>query len=382
VDRVPTDFFVSYTGVDQTWAEWIAHVLEDAGNAVAIQAWDFRPGSNFVIEMQKALQSADRLIAVLSPDYLAARYPQPEWAAVFAADPEGVNRRLVPVMVRKCQPDGLLGQVVQIRIHELDEPAAKLALLEGVRPGRAKPTAAPAYPGAARPGVGVAATAAAGARLAWRRAPAPAEVVWRAVLEDQIPHQIGYTAVEVHLVPVGDDGRLQVRDLNELALSLPGYGRQTKIFNVTEAINARATAAKAVAVSTARDGAAGIAVTRSGQRSAWTALPRDSLGAILDEAHLVDQITTLIDALTALSVPEAELVVPAVGVEPARMVSIGRVADLPRTSAQYGLTTTEYLRPAADDAVTLVDLRTHGREVAVELAARILVERSAPTRVR
>src|SRR5204862_253398 len=121
---------------------------------------------------QKALQSADRLIAVLSPDYLAARYPQSEWAAVFAADPEGANRRLVPVMVRRCQPDGLLGQVVQIRIHELDEPAARQALLDGVRPGRAKPTAAPAYPGAVRPS-GAAASAAVGSRLVWRRVPSP-----------------------------------------------------------------------------------------------------------------------------------------------------------------------------------------------------------------
>jgi hypothetical protein len=49
---------------------------------------------------------------VLSPDYLIARYPQPEWAAVFAADPEGAGKTLVPVMVRHCQPDGLLSQVV------------------------------------------------------------------------------------------------------------------------------------------------------------------------------------------------------------------------------------------------------------------------------
>jgi hypothetical protein len=45
-------------------------------------------------------------------DYVSARYPQPEWAAVFAADPEGVAKRLVPVMVRRCEPDDLLGQVV------------------------------------------------------------------------------------------------------------------------------------------------------------------------------------------------------------------------------------------------------------------------------
>ncbi|MEV4510278.1 toll/interleukin-1 receptor domain-containing protein [Dactylosporangium sp. NPDC049525] len=108
MDSARKDFFISYTSADEEWAVWIAHVLEEAGYSVVIQAWDFRPGSNFVIEMQKALQSSDRLIATLSPDYLSARFPRPEWAAVFAADPEGAARRLVPVMVRPCQPDGLL----------------------------------------------------------------------------------------------------------------------------------------------------------------------------------------------------------------------------------------------------------------------------------
>ena len=48
------DFFVSYNKADKQIAEWIAWVLEEAGHEVLIQAWDFRPGENFVIGMQKA----------------------------------------------------------------------------------------------------------------------------------------------------------------------------------------------------------------------------------------------------------------------------------------------------------------------------------------
>ncbi len=48
------DFFISYTKADETWAEWIATELEQAGYSTVIQAWDFRPGSNFVLEMQRA----------------------------------------------------------------------------------------------------------------------------------------------------------------------------------------------------------------------------------------------------------------------------------------------------------------------------------------
>lgn len=146
------DFSVSYNSADEQWAEWISHVLEEAGYRVVVQAWDFRPGGNLVLEMEEALRSTDRLIAVFSPDYLAAPYPQPEWASVLADDPEGKKKKktLVPVMVRRCEPTGLLSQMVQIRIHDLDDVTATEKLLDGVKAGRGKPAKPPAFPGAAR----------------------------------------------------------------------------------------------------------------------------------------------------------------------------------------------------------------------------------------
>jgi hypothetical protein len=45
------DFFISYSGKDKPWAEWLAYQLEKAGYTTVIQAWDFRPGGNFVLEM-------------------------------------------------------------------------------------------------------------------------------------------------------------------------------------------------------------------------------------------------------------------------------------------------------------------------------------------
>src|ERR1700726_1682479 len=64
-DPIMKDFFISYTKTDKAWAEWIAWTLEAAGYSTVIQAWDFRPGSNFVLEMQRAANEAKRTIAVL-----------------------------------------------------------------------------------------------------------------------------------------------------------------------------------------------------------------------------------------------------------------------------------------------------------------------------
>ncbi len=142
------DFFISYTAADRAWAEWIAHTLEDNGHHCVVQAWDFRPGANFVVEMHKAASQAERTIVVLSPAYLWKPFPTSEWATAFADDPEGLGHKLVPVRVEECRPEGLLKAIVRIDLVGLDEAAAAAALLDGVAPGRVKPAALPSFPGA------------------------------------------------------------------------------------------------------------------------------------------------------------------------------------------------------------------------------------------
>ena len=60
------NFLISYNGKDKQWAEWIAWVLEETGYTTVIQAWDFRAGGDFVLEMQKAATDTEFTIAVLS----------------------------------------------------------------------------------------------------------------------------------------------------------------------------------------------------------------------------------------------------------------------------------------------------------------------------
>jgi hypothetical protein len=144
------NFFISYNKADRSWAEWIAWHLEEAGYTTVLQAWDFRPGSNFVVEMQRAASDAERTIAVFSPDYLASSFTQPEWAAAFARDPTSEKGLLLPVRVRECDPQGLLSQVIYVDIVGLpEETAAKNALLAGVQ-GEGRPANKPDFPGAPR----------------------------------------------------------------------------------------------------------------------------------------------------------------------------------------------------------------------------------------
>ena len=147
------DFFISYNRHDKDWAEWIAWQLENAGYTTFIQAWDFRPGGNFVSDMQEAAEKSERTIAVLSETYLASKFTLPEWNAAFAQDPTGKQGLLLPVKVRECDPKGLLSQIVYIDLTGVSAEQAAERLLAGVKRSRAKPSTTPGFPGAIEPPV-------------------------------------------------------------------------------------------------------------------------------------------------------------------------------------------------------------------------------------
>lgn len=139
------NFFISYNKADKDWAEWIAWTLEEAGYSVVFQAWDIRPGGNFVIEMQEAAANAERTIAVLSENYLKAEFTQPEWAAAFVRDPQGKKRILIPIRVKECKPEGLLTSTTYIDLVGLSEVGARKAIMDGFKE-RGKPDKPPNFP--------------------------------------------------------------------------------------------------------------------------------------------------------------------------------------------------------------------------------------------
>jgi hypothetical protein len=140
------DFFISYNSADLKWAEWIAWQLEEANFQTILQAWDFRPGCNFVLAMDNATNESERTIVILSPDYLNSVFVRPEWSAAFVNDPASEKSRLLPVRVRKCELKGLLKPISYIDLVDLDEDDAKRELIDGIKSMRAKPLSPPCFP--------------------------------------------------------------------------------------------------------------------------------------------------------------------------------------------------------------------------------------------
>ncbi|WP_086666401.1 toll/interleukin-1 receptor domain-containing protein [Lentzea kentuckyensis] len=145
------DFFISYTAVDETWAQWIAWELEQANYTVFLQAWDFTSGSRFVHEMQRAVQMGRRTIAVLSGAYAQSRFAAPEWEEAWRADPGGDERKLLVFRVEDCERPGLLAQLVSDDLFDVSEEVARSRLLAAVRQGRRKPPVPPNFPASEAP---------------------------------------------------------------------------------------------------------------------------------------------------------------------------------------------------------------------------------------
>ena len=144
--RPGRDFFISYTATDEAWARWIAVELERAGYTTVVQAFDFRPGADFVHEMQQATESTHRTIAVLSPAYLRSRFAESEWRVAFANDPSGELGLLVPVRVEPATRQDFSPQGCMSTWSTSTRRKRGTRLLTAVRPDGPRPTSA-AFPG-------------------------------------------------------------------------------------------------------------------------------------------------------------------------------------------------------------------------------------------
>jgi len=162
-----------------------------------------------------------------------------------------------------------------------------------------------------------------------------------------------------------------VRRLNRLGDGLPALGRSHGLFSGTEQLRARATDEAAWAMSTdRRTGPSGLAVLRSGQRSVWSPLPKDMLGAVLDPDDLIEHFTRFLFLLTNIDLPAPRTVALAVGIEPAALLAEGRVRELPRSQV-VGVRLARHVRVPPEDVIAYSALVGNPTGIADELSARL-----------
>lgn len=127
------DFFISYNSADTIWVNGLSSWLSEAGLTSVSQSQDFVAGSNFVSEMNAAFERSQRVIAIASPNYFAAKFPEAEWTAAFAKDPTGAKRTLILVRVRECEIPHLLKTLVYIDLCGLDVKRAQERFISEIK---------------------------------------------------------------------------------------------------------------------------------------------------------------------------------------------------------------------------------------------------------
>lgn len=126
------DFFLSYNEKDKAFALFVDDVLRKAGYRVFAQLRDMPAGSDFVVEMNRGLAETGRLVAILSPQYVASKFCQAEWNAAYLADPLGQGRKIVSLLIEAADLAPLAASRVYKSLVGLTSEQAVAAILEAV----------------------------------------------------------------------------------------------------------------------------------------------------------------------------------------------------------------------------------------------------------
>jgi hypothetical protein len=90
--------FISHAHADRRFAARLAKTLEAAGHDVWTER-EILPGDNWAAAAATALDQADALVALISPDALQSELVKHEWE--YALGQERFRYRLIPVEVRR-----------------------------------------------------------------------------------------------------------------------------------------------------------------------------------------------------------------------------------------------------------------------------------------
>jgi len=207
----------------------------------------------------------------------------------------------------------------------------------------------------------------------------PLPVLWRADFPENA-HNSSYNeqaTLEVHVFPVGAERR-SLRTMAEMADSLPGRLRETGQIPHQAALVPSTGSNGAITVSLPEPEhrwdemeaahPLGVRLDPSGQLSLWASLPRDRMGAVLDESLLPAQIADSLRLLGSLRLVDTDNVAIAVGVDHTMLLTEGNLGHGQRTHATMLRTSDNPVRIPPDETVTRPALDVAATEVAQPLA--------------
>ena len=145
--RIKATIFVSHASEDDAFVDWLGWQIEDLGYRAIIDHWDFAAHRSFITQMDRALSDGARLLAVISPPFVASPHCRTEWEMAYQADPDGQKGLVVCGRVAACEPPAILKRYPwQDFFGTEDQDGLRRRLLLLLERARAKPKTPPALP--------------------------------------------------------------------------------------------------------------------------------------------------------------------------------------------------------------------------------------------
>ena len=93
--------FISYSEADEKWVRLLRPRLQEEGFEVWNSASDIAPGDNWLLKSGRALQSADAMIVLLSPDSAKSDWVRSE--IEYALSSPQFRGRVIPLLIKPTE---------------------------------------------------------------------------------------------------------------------------------------------------------------------------------------------------------------------------------------------------------------------------------------
>ena len=121
------DVFISYSHADQEWVKgWLLPQLEKARLRVCIDFRDFEVGVPVVVNMERAVDRSRHTLLVLTPAWVESEWTTFESLLVQTSDPSGRRQRLIPLLLKPCEPPGRIAMLTYADFCDFGEHASQL----------------------------------------------------------------------------------------------------------------------------------------------------------------------------------------------------------------------------------------------------------------
>ncbi len=115
------EIFISHNGNQKPWVRRLVEQWRELGLRVFFDEDSIEPGAAVVATLQDAVAQCRHVVLVLSPAALESRWVAMEIAMAAVDDPDGRERRIIPVMVERIDPQRLGLSLRRLSIVDLTD---------------------------------------------------------------------------------------------------------------------------------------------------------------------------------------------------------------------------------------------------------------------